>query len=116
MFTRTAHCPFCANKKHPQHDDLYCVWGHNSRHFIVDYAVIDKPQFGFTPHNFEMLKYDAHTKIVTFQKFCGIGGCGVDIYRQKMKWHFKIMKLQTGTMSLKDWEVLKQVPDLGYHI
>lgn len=114
MFTRTSFCEHCYHKKQPQNDTLYCVQGSNSRHFIVDYAIVRKPDYGFTPHNFEMLKFEQSGKLVTFQKFCGI--CGVEIYRKKMKWHFNILKLTTGTMLLSDWEALKKNTQLGYHI
>lgn len=115
MFTRTAYCSTCYNASRPRHDDLFAVYGTNSRHFIVDYADHTKRQnIGFTPHNFELLKYENHNKTVIFQKFCGI--CGVHIYRKKMKWELTILKLVRGTMSIQDWQALQRVPNLGYHI
>ncbi len=116
MFTRTSYCENCARNKQPQHDTLFTAWGTNSKKFIYRFSSVTKQQFGFTPHSFHMLKYDATTKIVTFQKFCGMNGCNVDIYRKKMKWELDIIKMVTGTMHIKDWEALQRKPDLGYHI
>jgi len=112
MLTRTSFCKKCYENKQPQHDTLFCIWGTNSNHFIIDYARVGERHIGFTPHNFEFLKYENGT--VKFQKFCGI--CDVDIARKKMKWTFAITKLTVGTMPIKDWNAMQKTPDLGYHI
>jgi hypothetical protein len=117
MFTRTAFCEACSKKGRPQKDDIYFVYGASHKKMTPHQILKGVPLklAGFTPHLITVEGVNADGT-VNLDLVCGMGGCGVSIFKHLDEYDWVINHSRKTTISEADFKKLYEYKDLGYRL